>query len=297
MPVTTDPPKKDLSRYWLDYFVANTTSLLAIPWGREAEITVAERRAIASSIQEFQLGESSEGRHLLRSAETFAKRTSDPHYPEAMRLFIKEEQRHARDLGRFMDMAAIPRLQHTWPDRVFRRLRQVGGGLEISISVLITAEIIAKVYYAALREATGSAVLRRLCDQILRDEDAHVRFQCDYLAVIRKERKNWTLALTESLQRFLFFGTCLVVWKSHRRALKQGGIAWRLFWKICWNEMNLALTHMKPRPDSRPLREKLARQAPQQRQRSKYGDQVRQRHQAVHSVRQSPDKVQAPRGS
>ncbi len=248
MPVTPDPPKKDLSRYWLDYFLANTTSLLAIPWGRGAEITPVERRAIVSSIQEFQLGESSEGRHLLRSAETFAKRTRDPHYPEAMRLFIKEEQRHARDLGRFMDMATIPCIRHTWPDRVFRRLRQLGGGLEISISVLITAEIIAKVYYAALREATGSPVLRRLCDQILRDEDAHVRFQCDYLALIRKDRKDWTLALTEALQRFLFSGTCLVVWKSHRQTLKQGGMAFRLFWKMCWNEMNTALRQMKSRP-------------------------------------------------
>ena len=246
MSVTTELPKKDLSRYWLEYFVANTTSRLEIPWKRGAEITVAERLAIASSIQEFQLGESSEGRHLLRSAETFAKRTSDPHYAEAMRLFIKEEQRHARDLGRFMDMAAIPRIQQTWPDRVFRRLRQVGGGLEISISVLITAEIIAKVYYPALREATGSSVLRRLCDRILRDEEAHVRFQCDYLAVIRKDRKEWTLALTEALQRFLFSGTCLVVWRSHRRAIRQGGITFRSFWKMCWDEMNTALGQMRP---------------------------------------------------
>ena len=248
MSASTDPPEKNLSRYWLEYFVANTTSLLEIPWGRGAEITTAERRAIASSIQEFQLGESSEGRHLLRSAETFARRTRDPRYPEAMRLFIKEEQRHARDLGRFMDLAAIPRIRHAWPDRVFRRLRRLGGGLEVSISVLITAEIIAKVYYAALREATGSSVLRRLCDQILRDEDAHVRFQCDYLAVIRKDRNDWTLALTEALQRFLFSGACLVVWKSHRRALKQGGIAWRLFWRMCWDEMNTALRQMKPGP-------------------------------------------------
>ena len=246
MSAATELPKKDLSSYWREYFVANTTSLLEIPWGRGAEITAAERHAIASSIQEFQLGESSEGRHLLRSAETFAKRTRDPHYAEAMRLFIKEEQRHARDLGRFMDMAAIPRIQHTWPDRVFRRLRQIGGGLEISISVLITAEIIAKVYYAALRQATGSAVLRRLCDQILRDEDAHDRFQCDYLAVIRKDRKDWTLALAESLQRFLFFGTCLVVWKSHRRAVAQAGITFRRFWRMCWDEMNTALRQMRP---------------------------------------------------
>ena len=57
MSAATELPKKDLSSYWREYFVANTTSLLEIPWGRGAEITAAERHAIASSIQEFQLGE------------------------------------------------------------------------------------------------------------------------------------------------------------------------------------------------------------------------------------------------
>ena len=36
-----------LSRYWLEYFVAYTTSLLEIPWGRGAEITAADRRCSA----------------------------------------------------------------------------------------------------------------------------------------------------------------------------------------------------------------------------------------------------------
>ena len=96
------------------------------------------------------------GKYILHCAREYAARRRTSAYAEVIELFVREEQRHARDLGRFMDVAGIPRRSRTWPDTVFRRLRQLGG-LEISISVLITAEIIAKVYYAALREATGIA--------------------------------------------------------------------------------------------------------------------------------------------
>src|SRR5436190_1415789 len=146
---------------------------MAVPWEAGAELTSDERDAITNSVQIFQLGESSEGRHLFRRSKEWAQCNADPAYVEAMMLFIKEEQRHAAELGRFLRMHDIPLLQKTFTDTVFRRLRRPVG-LEGSICILVTAEIIAKVYYAALREATGSRVLRRLCDQILRDEVEHV---------------------------------------------------------------------------------------------------------------------------
>ena len=136
-------------------------------------------------MQEFQLGESSEGRHLMTRAIRHAADTGDVDYIPALRLFIAEEHRHARDLGRVLDLAGIPRVGRTWPDTVFRWLRK-GAGLELSIAVLVTAEIIAKVYYAALREATHAPVLRRLCDQILADEVQHVRFQAERVAILRR---------------------------------------------------------------------------------------------------------------
>ena len=211
---TLESSEACLSVSWLDYYRNNRESLLDIPWERGAEITDSERTAIWDSVRQFQLGESSEGRHIIRCADEFAVRQSSPAYGEAIKLFIREEQRHARDLGRFMDLAGIPQRGRAWPDTVFRCLRHLSG-LEVSITVLITAEIIAKVYYAALREATRSTVLRRLCDQILRDEREHVRFQCDYLAILRGGCWPILFDLREAAHRFLFFGACLVVWKSH----------------------------------------------------------------------------------
>ena len=136
---------------WRKYYEDNAGSLLEIPWRLGEELTVAEKKAITASVQDFQAGESSEGRHLFQYAREYADKTGDYEYVEAIRLFIAEEQRHARDLAHFLQINGISLVKTTFTDSVLRRMRQFLGGLEISIAVLITAEIIAKVYYAASR--------------------------------------------------------------------------------------------------------------------------------------------------
>src|SRR5713101_613380 len=101
------------SREWCAYFRANAKAPRDIPWERGAEVSPEELAAIAGSVQGFQLGESSEGRHLLNSATAYANREEDPAYGEAMTLFIGEEQRHARELGRFLSLAGIPGISRT----------------------------------------------------------------------------------------------------------------------------------------------------------------------------------------
>ena len=214
---------------------------------RRAELNKAELAAVASSIQEFQLGESSEGKHLARRAEDFAREQGVPAYAEAVKLFVAEEHRHARDLGRVLDLAGVPRLQNAWADSVFRWLRHLAS-LEMSIRVLITAEIIAKVYYAALREATGSTVLRTLCEQIMRDEREHVRFQCDYLAILQRNRREGSRRVVEWGQRFLYAGACWVVWKNHRKALRRAGLNLRTYRRRCREELRAALKHIRSGP-------------------------------------------------
>src|SRR3954451_4250087 len=85
---------------WMQYFRFNAKTLLTIPWERGVFFTDETRAAIASSVQEFQLGESSEGKHLMACARRHAAAVNDPAYVEALGLFIAEENRHARDLGR-----------------------------------------------------------------------------------------------------------------------------------------------------------------------------------------------------
>jgi hypothetical protein len=232
---------------WLAHFHRNARRLLPIPWDVGADLAASEKAAITSSIQVFQLGESSEGRHLMCYARKWADRSGDPDYLRAIRSLIAEETRHAADLGRFMDLNGIDRIQRGWTDSVFRRLRNVVGALEISIGVLVTAEIIAKIYYAALREATDSLVLRAICDQILRDEYKHVEFQTEQLALMRLKRGAALLWVTLILQRILFAGTVIVVGWSHRRALARGGYSMRRFRTACMREFRHDLDAMNPR--------------------------------------------------
>jgi hypothetical protein len=231
---------------WISHFRRNARTLLPIPWEAGTDLAPLEKAAITSSIQAFQLGESSEGRHLMRYASEWAERSGDTNYLRAIRSLIAEEIRHARDLGRFMDLNGINRIQRGWTDTVFRRLRNVVGTLEISLGVLVTAEIIAKVYYAALRKATQSGVLRAICDQILRDEYKHVEFQTEQLALMRLNRGTALLWITLALHRILFAGTVIVVGWSHRRTLARGGYSARGFWAGCMGEFRRDLAAMNP---------------------------------------------------
>ena len=162
-------------------------------------------------------------------------------YVLALQLFIAEEQRHARDLGRFLELAGIPPIRSNPLDRIFRLLRHTLGTLEVAISVLLTAEIIARVYYRALKQATGSTVLRALCDQILHDERQHVLFQSEQLGKLQASRGTIWLFATNVVRRLLFHGTCAVVWLFHRRALRRGGLSCSRFWRDCRRELRRSM--------------------------------------------------------
>ena len=215
-----------------------------ISWDEGAGITPAERAAIAKSVQTFQLGESGEGRHLLRVSAEHAIRAADLDYLQAVKLFIKEEQRHARDLGAFLDAAGIPRLKQEWTDQIFRRLRHLAG-LELTISVLLTAELLANVYYAVLRDATCSESLRQLCGQILKDEVAHVRFQSERLALLRHQRLCWT-RFAPVLFQGLYWTTAAVLWWTHRPVFRSARLSVRGFCRKAQKELSGVLNLMDP---------------------------------------------------
>ncbi len=225
---------------WCFYFRVNRTRLIHIPWKRGTELTAEERRVLIPSIQDFQLGESTDGVNAGEMARLYAEWSGDVVYIEAMRLFIAEEQRHGAYLGRFFDLAGAARLRFSWTDFVFRSLRK-RTGLEMTLVAALMAELIAKVYYRALYAASSSPVLRRICAQLLRDERKHVDFHVERLSMMRKSRSRWKRALTDAGQRVLFAGTCLAVWKRHGAAIRLGGYGFRRFWHCAWAEFDKAL--------------------------------------------------------
>lgn len=203
---------------WKQYFLQNQNHFAGINFEEYDQLSEAEKSAISSSLQQFQKGESSEGKHLF----AFAKKFPDPEYLGCIRLFIREEQCHAGVLGSFMSKYKIPHIKNHWVDEIFRWLRKLGG-IQNTVRILLIAEIIAKVYYRALHSATDSVLLKKICQQILSDEEKHIQFQCYMLKIFYKRQSFISKFLNRNLQLFLMAGTSFVVWGYHKKVLKRGG--------------------------------------------------------------------------
>ena len=211
-------------RSWRKYFEENQSHFSNIDWKEDDILTMEEKNIIAGSIAQFQKGENSEGKHLFNHA----KKHPDPEDQECIKLFIREEQMHARVLGKFMDKNNIPKIKKHWVDGIFRSLRKIAC-MENTIIVLLTAEIIAKIYYKALMHATSSALLQSICKQILIDEDAHIDFQCYTLFRVCEKKKYIVRAVGRTWHLILMLGTIMVVWMTNRTVLKKGGFYFSRF--------------------------------------------------------------------
>lgn len=195
---------------------------------RAIQLTEHECRNITRSIQQFQLGEGSRGRRLLDRGEKFGASVNDPLFAGALDIFIKEEQQHSRYLAAFMQSQSIPLLKRQWVDTVFRKLRGLAG-LELSLTVLVTAELIAVPYYRALRGATGSPILKLICTRILEDEASHLKFQAFLLARVASTRPALLQRGLNEIHRLFLLGTMGVVWIEHRRLFESAGYDFRKF--------------------------------------------------------------------
>jgi hypothetical protein len=227
MPQPTDPGPA-ISKLWCSYFLANCLDPRELPWDDPYILTPAERRAIAKSIAQFQLGEGAEGRRLQDRGRKYAAEVDDAHFLQALSLFIKEEQRHSADLGRFMDAQGIPRLPNHWVDSVFRRIR-VLAGLELCLRVLVSAEIIAVPYYRALGSATASGLLHAISSRIFHDEAAHLKFQSSMLSRLAKRRSSMPARVVWRLHRIFLVGACFLVWAEHAKVFRAAGYCFEDF--------------------------------------------------------------------
>jgi hypothetical protein len=235
------------SAEWLAHFRANAAATRPLPWEGGAGVAPEELAPLARSLQGWQLGETSDGRHLRAAAARYAERTNDPDYVEAVGWFIREEQRHGAMLGRFLDLAGPGRVQADWGDRLFRAARYCLTNIEVWTTPVVMVETLALVYYNAVRRATGSRLLRAICGQILADEVPHLRFQCERLAALFRGRPRFLLLLTLLAHRGFFLGIVALVWLGHRRALRAGGYGWRRYWRAAWDRMGACWRRMDPR--------------------------------------------------
>lgn len=219
-------------KVWLNHFEYHARRRVMLPEGKPYALTNAERRRIARSIATFQLGEASEGHTLLNAARDYEDAYEAAPVARIIELLVKEEQQHAALLGAFMDQHGIARKRSQWTDSVFRKIRRLAG-LEQYITVLITAELIGKVYYRALECATECKQLQALCRSMVADELAHVGFESDLLRTMRARRPQFLRSFISVSHRFFLAGAALAVWVTHQGVLRHAGYRTRTFMRAC----------------------------------------------------------------
>lgn len=210
------------SRNWLAYFRSNQGEPEEIPWDAVRPPARRIARYLVPSLQQFHLGENAGGLHFLTLARRHARDTGDADFPEAIALFIAEEQRHSAMLGRYLRAIGAPVLREHWIHSVFRRIRH-WFGLESKVTVLVTAEILAVPYYRALLESSPCPALQAICRRVLREESQHLLFQGNTLRRLRQQRPRWFVRLTDLAQEALLAGTCAAVWWEHRHVFRAAG--------------------------------------------------------------------------
>tara|TARA_Y100001968_G_C19301332_1_gene689219 strand:+ start:327 stop:1037 length:711 start_codon:yes stop_codon:yes gene_type:complete len=207
---------------WENYFLKNKSNLQKITWNHEDLLSKEERNCISRSIAKFQLGEYSEGKKLIEFCEKYSQKYEDTTLKKITSLFIKEEQAHSYILKRFMELNNITTLKNDWSDNMFRLIRSLSG-YELSITVLITAEIIALTYYKALSKATKNKLLKNICQKIIEEERKHVLYESMLLKNMRKQKLRISQFFIFVSHKFFFFCSVLIVLIDHRNVILRGG--------------------------------------------------------------------------
>lgn len=186
------------TQYWINHYEANTrlNDTMKLPH-EPCVLPEAIRAPIARSLAVFQLGESGGGTRLKRYAKVIAPLTQFTGYQRAIDLFVAEEQSHAALLGRLIEHLKQPPLQKQWTNSIFRWARNLVN-LEFNIQILLTAELVAEVYFGLLYLRCPDPAVKQVSHKLLRDEMKHLEFQRQFLAERLQEfspalRRLWCL--------------------------------------------------------------------------------------------------------
>ncbi len=223
------------SKFWEQHFIQNATKH-RVNWEQKPQLSEEQKQALLYSIKAWQLGETSEGKHLLAAATNYAHKINDVDYVEPVKLFIKEEQKHGANLGHYIDMLGEERAKKDWGDTVFRKIRYFNKSMELWTITVIIVESAAQVFYEALQNASDCKLLKEICNDILLDEAHHIKFQNERMYVIFQRKSFYSKAISLLVYSFLFFGTIHAVWYAHKKALAMGGVTKKEFMRRMYHK-------------------------------------------------------------
>jgi hypothetical protein len=206
---------------WRAYFEANATRPLPAAPDDVGGIPAAWRERLAASLATFQLGEAGEGR-VAKEIDRVVLAGVDADYRASLKMFVREEGRHARILAGMVRALGGTLLRQSWSERLFVHVRRLLG-LRMKLLVLLVAEVVGLGFYTMLGRRLGDCEISRQLGEIAGDEEAHLEFHAAFFraqvggGVGRGIFKMgwWTVG---SL-------ACAVVLFDHRRTLQVMGVS------------------------------------------------------------------------
>lgn len=161
---------------WRAHFETNATRPL--PAAPDGAVPAGWREALAASLARFQLGEAGEGR-VAKEIDRVVMDGVDADYRVALKLFVREEGRHARILAGVVRSLGGELLRQSWTERLFVRGRRVLG-LRAKLLVLLVAEVVGLGFYRLLAGRLGDCEIGRQLREIAGDEEAHLEFHAAF---------------------------------------------------------------------------------------------------------------------
>ncbi|MEZ4452282.1 MAG: hypothetical protein R3B09_22640 [Nannocystaceae bacterium] len=184
------------------------------------EIPASWRAPLAASLAKFQVGEAGEGRIAHQVAHVRLAAIDDD-YRAALRLFVKEEGRHARILAAILRAQGGELLRSTWSERLFVRGRRLAG-FRLKILVLLAAEVLGIGFYGLCAAHLPDGPTRRALLEIAGDEASHLDFHVDFFRRALPGRAG--AAIFTAAWVAIAGAACAVVVVDHRATLRALGI-------------------------------------------------------------------------
>lgn len=239
LPIKSCPELR--SEYWLHHFRENLGKTPKIDWDVDAGLDMVDDARLIRSIQAWQLGETSDGTHLLRATCGFLDQFPPTEierweYLEAVKLFIREEQKHGENLGRYLNKVGAKRIKFDFGDAGFRLVRYLFSNMEIWSASVLMVETMALIYYKALRDSGRCDLLSGICADILGDEAYHLKFQIERIRTYYRDRSLMGRRVTGVVYQCLYAMIVGAVWLAHHHALRKGGLTLGTFWRASWRK-------------------------------------------------------------
>lgn len=185
-----------------------------------AELTEPQRALVLRSLREFQLGETGEGR-VAHEIDHVTWPGVDADLRALIKLWVREEGRHARILGHMVNAMGGTLLTRHWSTGGFTALRRLLG-VRFKLLIALGAEVPGTMFYGLLARALPRGPLAAALAELEQDEWAHLQFLSEIFGMLGRRWPAYALIQAGWLACAL--GVSVLVWCQHAGTLASLGV-------------------------------------------------------------------------